>query len=117
MVIYLDSCCYNRPYDTADQLTVVLEAQCKLYIQQLVKDGFITLVSSYMVRYESGQNPYEKIQRRLPCGCCHICQVRLSYYHRQVTLEIQVPADQASDTHRICFATGGRIICWERRTL
>ena len=53
MVIYLDSCCYNRPYDTADQLTVVLEAQCKLYIQQLVKDGFITLVSSYMVRYES----------------------------------------------------------------
>ena len=60
MVIYLDSCCYNRPYDTADQLTVVLEAQCKLYIQQLVRDGFITLVSSYMVRYESGQNPYAK---------------------------------------------------------
>lgn len=60
MVIYLDSCCYNRPYDTADQLTVVLEAQCKLYIQQLVKDGLITLVSSYMVRYESGQNPYAK---------------------------------------------------------
>ena len=58
MVIYLDSCCYNRPYDTADQLTVVLEAQCKLYIQQLVKDGLITLVSSYMVRYESSQNPY-----------------------------------------------------------
>lgn len=58
MVIYLDSCCYNRPYDTVDQLTVVLEAQCKLYIQQLVKDGLITLVSSYMVRYESSQNPY-----------------------------------------------------------
>jgi hypothetical protein len=58
MVIYLDSCCYNRPYDTADQLTVVLEAQCKLYIQQLVKNGLITLVSSYMVRYESSQNPY-----------------------------------------------------------
>lgn len=58
MVIYLDSCCYNRPYDTGDQLTVVLEAQCKLYIQQLVKDGLITLVSSYMVRYESSQNPY-----------------------------------------------------------
>lgn len=39
-------------------MTVVLEAQCKLYIQQLVKDGLITLVSSYMVRYESSQNPY-----------------------------------------------------------
>ena len=37
---------------------MVLEAQCKLYIQQLVKDGLITLVSSYMVRYESSQNPY-----------------------------------------------------------
>ena len=64
-MIYLDSCCYNRPYDTADQLTVVLEAQCKLYIQQLVKDGFITLVSSYMVRYESSQNPYAELRENI----------------------------------------------------
>ena len=65
MVIYLDSCCYNRPYDTADQLTVVLEAQCKLYIQQLVKDGLIMLVSSYMVRYESSQNPYAERRKNI----------------------------------------------------
>ena len=59
MRIYLDSCCYNRPYDNGAQLTVRMEAQCKLHIQSLVKDGLLTLVSSYMLMYECGQNPYE----------------------------------------------------------
>lgn len=59
MRIYLDSCCYNRPYDNAAQLTIRLEAQSKLHIQNLVKDGLFTLVSSYMLTYECNQNPYE----------------------------------------------------------
>ena len=59
MRIYLDSCCYNRPYDNDSQLTIRLEAQSKLHIQNLVKDGLLTLVSSYMLTYECNQNPYE----------------------------------------------------------
>ena len=78
MVIYLDSCCYNRPYDTADQLTVVLEAQCKLYIQQLVKNGLITLVSSYMVRYESSQNPYAERRENIEAYIRQYCSVYVS---------------------------------------
>ncbi len=30
--IYLDNCCYNRPYDDQSQLKVSLEAQAKLEI-------------------------------------------------------------------------------------
>lgn len=32
MRIYLDMCCYNRPYDPQEQLTVAMETQSKLHI-------------------------------------------------------------------------------------
>lgn len=37
MRIYLDNCCYNRPYDDQENINVFLETQCKLYIQNLIK--------------------------------------------------------------------------------
>lgn len=59
MRIYLDMCCYNRPYDDQSQLKVVMETQSKLYIQNLIKDKKLDLVSSYMLRYECSSNPFE----------------------------------------------------------
>lgn len=38
MRIYLDMCCYNRPYDDQSQLKVALETQSKLHIQHLIED-------------------------------------------------------------------------------
>ena len=57
--IYLDNCCYNRPYDDQSMLAVAIEAKCKLYIQNLIRHNKYDLVSSYMLRYECSQNPYE----------------------------------------------------------
>ena len=34
--IYLDNCCYNRPYDDQNQLKIELETKAKLYIQDLI---------------------------------------------------------------------------------
>ena len=59
MRIYLDNCCYNRPYDDQSMLAVAIEAKCKLYIQNLIRQNKYDLVSSYMLRYECSQNPYE----------------------------------------------------------
>lgn len=59
MRIYLDMCCYNRPYDNQSQLKVSLETQSKLYIQTLIKDKKLQLVTSYMLRYECSNNPFE----------------------------------------------------------
>ena len=59
MRIYLDMCCYNRPYDDQSQLKVSLETQAKLHIQELISYGEVELVSSYMLRYECNQNPFE----------------------------------------------------------
>ena len=57
--VYLDMCCYNRPYDDQSQIKVSLEAQAKLHIQDLIQKKRLELVTSYMLRYECGQNPYE----------------------------------------------------------
>jgi predicted nucleic acid-binding protein len=57
--IYLDNCCYNRPYDDQDNMQVHLEAQSKLFIQNGIKDGKYELVSSYTLRYELSRNPFD----------------------------------------------------------
>lgn len=58
MKIYLDNCCFNRPYDDQSQITVFLEAQAKLYIQQLILLGDIDFVSSFILDWENGNNKY-----------------------------------------------------------
>ena len=60
MKIYLDNCCYNRPYDDQSQIRISLETQAKLYIQNLVKDKQIELVTSYILEYKNGKNKFGK---------------------------------------------------------
>ena len=62
MRIYLDNCCYNRPYDDLSQLIVSFEAQAKLHIQNQIEKGEYELVSSEMLMFEVTQCPIE--QRR-----------------------------------------------------
>lgn len=38
MRVYLDNCCFNRPFDDQSQARVRLEAEARLEIQQRVKD-------------------------------------------------------------------------------
>ncbi|MCR4764357.1 MAG: hypothetical protein K5696_12595 [Lachnospiraceae bacterium] len=59
MRIYLDNCCYNRPYDDQSQLRIYLESQAKMAVQTKIRQGEIELVTSYMNFYESSANPYE----------------------------------------------------------
>ena len=59
MKIYLDNCCFNRPFDDQTQLKINLESQAKLYIQQKILDGKYYLVWSYILDYENDQNPFE----------------------------------------------------------
>ena len=56
MRIYLDNCCYNRPYDDQSQIRISLETQAKLYIQDMVKRGQLELVTSYVPEFENSNN-------------------------------------------------------------
>ena len=57
MKLFLDMCCYNRPYDPQEQLRVNLETQAKLYIQEQIKQGYVDLVSSYTLDFEVSNVP------------------------------------------------------------
>ncbi len=59
MKIYLDNCCYNRPFDDQTQFRISLETQCKLFIQTLIADGKVELIWSYILSLENAKNPYE----------------------------------------------------------
>ena len=65
ILVYLDNCCYNRPYDDQSQIRISLESQAKLEIQRRIKKGEIKLITSYMTEYENAQNPIETRRRNI----------------------------------------------------
>ena len=58
--IYLDNCCFNRPYDDQSYLTIHLESQAKLFVQKEILQGNLELVWSYILDYENSVNPYDE---------------------------------------------------------
>lgn len=58
--IYLDNCCFNRPYDDQSQLTVSMEALAKLSIQQDIRNNNADLVTSYILVAENTANRFEE---------------------------------------------------------
>lgn len=60
MRVYLDNCCFNRPFDDQSQARTRLEAEAKLEIQQRIQDKGIELAWSYVLDYENQANPFEE---------------------------------------------------------
>jgi hypothetical protein len=58
--IYLDNCCYNRPFDNQSQMKIRLETEAKLYIQAGIREGRYSLCWSFVLDYENDENPYEE---------------------------------------------------------
>jgi predicted nucleic acid-binding protein len=56
--IYLDNCCFNRPYDDQTQLRIWLETQAKLHIQSLIYKSKIELVWSFILKFENSRNVF-----------------------------------------------------------
>ena len=52
MRVYLDNCCYNRPFDEQGQLRVRLETEAKLEIQSQMRLGILEYVWSDMLTGE-----------------------------------------------------------------
>jgi len=79
--IYLDNCCYNRPFDDQSNILVRLEADAKLHIQELVKERKLELVWSFVLDYENSVNPFADKRERI--------QAWRDLTHKPIT-EIQV---------------------------
>ena len=58
MRAYLDNCCFKRPYDDQRHLKIELETKAKLKIQEMIVDGELELVVSYILEQENDENPF-----------------------------------------------------------
>ncbi len=56
--LYLDNCCFNRPYDDQTSTKVRIETESKLDIQANIKNGRYKLLWSYILEYENHLNPF-----------------------------------------------------------
>ena len=59
MRVYFDNCCFNRPFDDQTALTIRLETEAKLHIQDIIRVGQFALGWSYVLDYENAANPLE----------------------------------------------------------
>ena len=58
--LYLDNCCFNRPFDDQGFIKIRLETEAKLFIQEKIKLGEYKIVQSYILDYENQANPFEE---------------------------------------------------------
>ncbi len=65
MKLYLDNCCFNRPFDDQLQLRIRLESEAKLKIQEEIRAGKFKLVWSYVLDYENSKNPFQERKIRI----------------------------------------------------
>lgn len=65
MKIYLDVCCFNRPFDDQIQLKVKLESEAVVEIINRCKKGFWQLIGSEVVDYEISLPPDDERRARV----------------------------------------------------
>ena len=58
--IYLDNCCFNRPYDNQKDIKIKIETEAKLIIQEKIKKKELDFAWSYILEYENNNNPFEE---------------------------------------------------------
>ncbi len=57
MLLFLDCCCFNRPFDDLSQIRVRLEAEAVEWILEASKEGRFTVVTSDYLTLELLRNP------------------------------------------------------------
>lgn len=65
MRVYLDNCCFGRPFDNQDFPRIFIETQATLFIQEKIKVGKIELATSHILHYENSQCQNEICRKKL----------------------------------------------------
>jgi predicted nucleic acid-binding protein len=60
MLLYLDLCAFNRPFDNQKQTRIHIETEAKLVIQEKIMMDEYRLVWSFILDYENQANPFEE---------------------------------------------------------
>ena len=65
MRVYLDNCCFNRPFDDQISMVIRLETDAKLHVQELIRSGELELCWSFVIDFENTSNPFEEARDRI----------------------------------------------------
>ncbi|MDR2162497.1 MAG: PIN domain-containing protein [Clostridiales Family XIII bacterium] len=65
MRVYLDNCCFNRPFDEQTSIVIRLETDAKLHIQELIRSGKAELCWSFVLDYENAAHPFDEVRNRI----------------------------------------------------
>jgi predicted nucleic acid-binding protein len=63
--VYLDNCCFNRPFDNQTSFVIRQDTDAKLYVQELIDEEKLELVWSFILDYENAENPYEEVRSQI----------------------------------------------------
>lgn len=63
--IYLDNCCYGRPYDKPSNIRIVLESQAKMEIQTLIVEKRVELAASTYLMFENTRREDEAVRNHI----------------------------------------------------
>ena len=109
MRVYLDNCCYNRPFDEQKQLRIRLETEAKLAIQYQMRMGALEYVWSDMLANEVEESKFwERKEKIAPwvLGACIYVPVTLDVENRaEDFISLGVKASDA--IHLACAESAG----------
>ena len=74
MRVYLDNCCYNRPFDEQAQLSVRLETEAKLEVQRQMRSGELEYVWSDMLVTEVQDSQFWERQEMILAWADGACE-------------------------------------------
>ena len=74
MRVYLDNCCYNRPFDEQVQLRVRLETEAKLEVQRQMRSGELEYVWSDMLVTEVQDSQFWERQEMILAWADGACE-------------------------------------------
>ena len=121
--IYLDNCCFNRPYDDQTQERIYLDSLAKLHIQRMIVDGKIDFVWSFVLEYENGKNPHtlrKEAIRKFSYKCVNYVDITNDKDIIKLAKDVIVSGLKAKDAlHLACaiFSESGYFLTTDDRLL
>ena len=121
MRVYLDNCCFNRPYDDQRNLINRMETEAKLFIQDLIRQQAVELAWSFVMDFENNDNPFEERRfrigewRKLAVADCDLNEDVLN----QAEILMQIGLRQKDAAHIACaiYLKADYFVTTDRRIL
>lgn len=109
MRVYLDNCCFNRPFDDQTKRRVRIEAEAKLYVQEMIRMNALELAWSYVLDHENDANPFPE-RRDAIAGWKELAVRDVDESARVLDLQLQYEAfglKPADRLHLACAVVAG----------